>query len=57
MDENLKKRIDELWLQAKKTGKKDVKATLKSGNENSLNNVIKTQEQADLFMKMLKALK
>ena len=57
MDESLKKKIDELWLQAKKTGKKGVKATLRSGNENSLNKVIKTQEQADQFMKMLKALK
>ena len=56
MDENLKKKIDDLWLQAKKTGKKDVKATLKSGNENSLNKVIKTKEQADLFMKILKSL-
>ena len=34
----------------------EIKVTLKSGNRSSLGKVIRTKEQADRFMKMLKAL-
>ena len=56
MEEKLKKKIDELWQQAKKAGKNDIKVTLASGGETSLGKVIKTKEQADLFMKLLNSL-
>jgi hypothetical protein len=42
--------------EAKKHGKTNVKVTLKSGETSSLGKMIQTKEQADLFMKMLKAL-
>ena len=41
---------------AKKSGKSDVEFTLKSGGTSSLGKVIKTKEQADFLMKMLKSL-
>lgn len=56
MDEKLKKDIEEHIAKAKATGKKDVKSTLASGDNDSLRKVIKTKEQADLFMKILKSL-
>ncbi|WP_158559300.1 hypothetical protein [Deminuibacter soli] len=37
-------------------GNRKVKVTRKSGNTSSLGKVIKTKEQADLFMKMLRAI-
>ncbi len=42
--------------EAKKHRKTDIKVTLKSGEISSLGKMIQTKEQADLFMKMLKAL-
>ena len=57
MDEKLEKQIAEFWQQAKKVEEKDIKVTFTSGGETSLGKVIKTKEQADLFMKMLNALK
>jgi hypothetical protein len=41
---------------AHKHGRTHVKVTLKSGNTSSLGKMIRTKEQADLFMKMLRAL-
>lgn len=49
--EEVRKHIEE-----SKKHKSDVKVTLKSGEEDSLSKVIKTKEQADFFMKMLRAL-
>ena len=54
--EEILKKMDELGQQAKKAGKKDIKITLTSGGGTSLGKVIKTKEQADFFMKMLKSL-
>jgi hypothetical protein len=54
--EEILKKMDELGQQAKKVGKNDIKVTLTSGGETSLGKVIKTKEQADFFMKMLKSL-
>jgi hypothetical protein len=54
-----KKHAEEIERQAeeaRRQGKTSVKVTLKSGQTSSLGKVIKTQEQADLFMKMLRAL-
>lgn len=42
--------------EAIRQGKSHVKVTLKSGETSSLGKMIQTKEQADLFMKMLKAL-
>ena len=55
IDEKLKKDIEDHIAKAKATGKNDVKFTVVSGGD-SLREVIKTKEQADLFMKMLKSL-
>lgn len=56
MKETIEEKINQLRQQAKKAGKKDIKVTLKSGGETSLGKVIKTKEQAEFFMKMLKSL-
>jgi hypothetical protein len=42
--------------EARKQGRTHVKVTLKSGETSSLGKMIRTKEQADSFMKMLKAL-
>ncbi|MEJ0080852.1 MAG: hypothetical protein WDM78_07850 [Puia sp.] len=42
--------------EAKKHGKTNIKVTLKSGETSSLGKMIKTKEQADFFMKILKTL-
>jgi hypothetical protein len=42
--------------EAKKMGKANIKVTLKSGETSSLGKMIQTKEQANFFMKMLKAL-
>jgi len=42
--------------EAREQGNTPVKVTLKSGETSSLGKMIQTQEQADLFMKMLRAL-
>lgn len=54
--EKLYEAMDQLIEQAKKTGKKNIEVTLASGGYSSLNEVIKTQKQADLFMRRLKEL-
>jgi hypothetical protein len=56
MDEKLKKQIEEFWQQAKKVEEKDIKVTLASGGETSLGKVIKTKEQAHIFMTILNSL-
>lgn len=56
MKEKILQQAKALAKKAKETGKSDVEFTLKSGNTTSLGKAIKTQEQADLFMKMLNAL-
>ena len=48
-------KINALNLKAKRTGRKDVKVKVASG-ETALSRIIKTKEQGDLFMKRLKAL-
>lgn len=42
--------------EARKLGRTFIKVDVKSGNTSSLGKIIKTQKQADFFMKMLKAL-
>jgi hypothetical protein len=42
--------------EARKSGKLPVKVTLKSGGISSLGKMIKTKEQADFFMKLLRGL-
>lgn len=54
--EEVFKKMDELTRRAKEAGLKDNGITLRPGYESSLNKFIKTKEQADFFMKMLKAL-
>ena len=56
MKEKILQKAKALAEKAEKTGKTGVEFTLKSGNTSSLGEVIKTKEQADLFMKMLNAL-
>ena len=56
MKEKILQQAKALAKKAKETGKNDVEFTLKSGNTTSLGKAVKTQEQADLFMKMLNAL-
>ena len=53
MDKKLAAEIDALIAKAA-TIDKNVKFTVKSGNTSSLAKVIKTQEQADIFMLLLK---
>ncbi len=52
MKESLRNKIQAIKASGK--GKKQV-LTLKHGQRDSLSEVIKTKEQADLFMKMLKS--
>jgi hypothetical protein len=54
MDKKLAAEIDAVITHAKASGN-NWKFTVKSGNTSSLNKVIKTQSQADLFMTLLKA--
>jgi len=56
MKEKILKEAQEFAKKAKASGKIDLKITLKSGETSSLGKVIKTQEQGDFFMKMLKSL-
>ena len=50
--EEAKKHAEE----ARKHGKTNVNVTLKSGGTSSLGKMIQTKEQANFFMKMLRAL-
>lgn len=55
LKEKILKEAKEFAEKAKKAGKSDVEFTLKSGSTSSLGKVIKTKEQADFFMKLLKS--
>lgn len=56
MDENTLRKIDSLLLKAKQCRDNNINVTLKSGGINSLAQVIKTKEQAHVFMTILKSL-
>ncbi len=56
MKEKILQEAREYARKAKQSGKPSVKVTLKSGETSSLGKVIKSKEQADFFMKMLRAL-
>lgn len=56
MKEKILKEAEVLAKKAKAIGNADFKITVKSGETSSLGKIITTQKQADLFMKMLKAL-
>jgi hypothetical protein len=51
----IEEKINQLRQQAKQAGQKDINVTLTSGGETSLSKVIKTKEQADLFMRILRS--
>jgi hypothetical protein len=51
MEEKLARRVEQL---AKKASKSTVKVDLKTSSNSSLHQIIKTKQQADLFMKLLK---
>jgi len=51
MKEQLAKRIEQL---AKRASSSAVKANVKPSGNSSLHQIIKTKQQADLFMKLLK---
>ena len=46
-------KVDE---EARKNGRPRIEVTLKSGDTSSLGKMIRTQEQADFFMKILRSL-
>ncbi|WP_276483339.1 hypothetical protein [Paraflavitalea pollutisoli] len=50
------KDVDEFVKNAKKHGSSGLKFTLKSGEQSSLHKMIKTKEQAHIFMTLLKSL-
>lgn len=56
MKETLSYKIKQLSNKAKESDKKNIKVTLASGNTTSLNEAIKSEKEAEIFMKMLKAL-
>lgn len=56
MNQELLLKINALIAKAKAEGKPDMKFKVASGNTSSLAKVITTQEQADTFMKILRAL-
>ena len=56
MKDDVLNKIKELNLKAQENGNRDVHIHLSSSNGTALSEAIKTQEQADLFMKMLKSL-
>lgn len=56
MNKKLLEEMEALKARAKTSGKNGLKFTLTSGNTSSLGQVIKTKEQADTFMKILKAI-
>ncbi len=53
MDEKLASKINYLIQKAKESPKKSKATTVR--NRSSLHKIIKTKEQADLFMKLLKS--
>lgn len=56
MKDNVLNKIKELSIRAKEKSAEDVKVNLASEGGTDLSEAIKTKEQADLFMKRLKAL-
>ena len=56
MKETIAHKIQQLTNKAKESSKKNIHVTLASGNTTSLNKAIKNKEEADVFMKILKAL-
>lgn len=56
MKEKILKEAKQHVEEARKQGRTHIKVTLKSGETSSLGKMIRTKEQADSFMKMLKAL-
>lgn len=60
MKDHIIEKARQAAIKAKAGGNNDyterTKVTLSSGNQNSLNDVIKTEEQAKVFMTMLKSL-
>lgn len=52
MKKSIQDKIDQIKALAK--GTPNQQYTLKSGNQDSLSKVIKTKEQADFFMKLLR---
>ncbi|MGO4293389.1 hypothetical protein [Chitinophaga sp. RAB17] len=56
MDKETQKKVDALLLKAKQCEDRKVKVTLKSGGVSSLGRVIKTKEQAHVFLTILKSL-
>jgi hypothetical protein len=56
MKQSIKYKINQLATKAKNSGKKEIKATLASGETSSLGKVIKSKKEGDFFMKMLKSL-
>ena len=56
MKEALIYKIEKLSNKAKASSKKNIKVTLTSGSNTSLNNAIKTKEEGKVFMNALKAL-
>jgi hypothetical protein len=56
MKQDVLNKINALGIRAKVMGRKDAKLNLSSSHSTVLNQTIKTQEQADLFMKRLRAL-
>ena len=56
MDKNTQQKIDAILLKAKQCRDNNINVTLKSGGTSSLAQVIKTKEQAHVFMTILKSL-
>lgn len=56
MKENIQKFLEEHRKKTKAVTKPGFKITMKSGETSSLGKMIKTQEQADLFMKLLRSM-
>ena len=56
MKEDVLNKIKTLSTQARVIGHKDIKLNLSSKGTTALSQTIKTKEQAELFMKRLKAL-
>ena len=55
MDEKLAAKVKELIERAEKYGKPSEKTRTKARDRDSLSQFIKTKEQADLFMKLLRS--
>lgn len=56
MDAKTRKKIDTLLRKAKQCKDREINVTLKSGGTSSLGKVVKTKEQAHIFMTILRSL-